>query len=154
MTSNGSIFFAGVGTTFLILGAGFGSGLFMANSALKEPTGVHSPAKEEAPAPIRVILPSSAQAAEPNLVPQQAEQPVPPSPQAGAPLKEAQVAPDRAEKSNSKKADEDKRRKRAAERKARRVAERRNHRPQEAPVMAFGGNESFSASPSFNVFNN
>ncbi|WP_156526934.1 hypothetical protein [Bradyrhizobium sp.] len=153
MASNGSIFFAGVGTTFLILGAGFGSGLFMANSALKEPTGLHSRAKEEVPAPIRVILPSSAQAAEPNLVPQQAEQPVPPSPQAGAPLKEAQVAPDKAEKSNSKKADEDKRRKRA-ERKARRPAERRNHRPQEAPVMAFGGNESLSASPSFNVFDN
>jgi hypothetical protein len=136
------------------VGAGFGSGLFMANSALKEPTGVHSRAKEEVPAPIRVILPSSAQAAEPKLIPQQAEQPGPPSPQATAPVKEAQVAPDKAEKSNSKKADEDKRRKRVAERKARRLAERRNHRPQEAPVMAFGGDESRSASPSFNLFNN
>ncbi len=34
MASNARIFFAGAGTTFVILGAGFGGGLFMANSAL------------------------------------------------------------------------------------------------------------------------
>jgi hypothetical protein len=154
MASSGSIFFAGVGTTFLILGAGFGSGLFMANSALKDSTGVHSRAKEELPAPIRVILPSTAQAAEPKTVLQQAEQPVPPDPLAVAPVKETQAAPEKAEKSDSKKADADKRRKRVAERKARRLAERRNRHPQEAPVVAFGGDESRSESPSFNLFNN
>jgi hypothetical protein len=153
MASNGSVFFAGVGTTFLILGVGFGSGLFIANSALKESAGVHSRAGEEVAAPIRVILPSAAQAAEPKPVAQQAEQSVPPSPQAVAPVKEAQVASDKAEKSESKKAD-DKRRKRVAERKARRLAEPRNRRPQEAPVMAFGGDESRSENPSFNLFSN
>lgn len=154
MASSGSTFFAGVGTTFLILGAGFGSGLFMANSALKGPAGVHSRAQEEVPAPIRVILPSTAQATEPKPVLQQSEQPVPPDPPAVAPVNETQAAPDKAEKFDSKKADEDKRRKRVAERKARRLAERRNRRPQEAPVMAFGGDESRSANGSFNLFNN
>ena len=100
-----------------------------------------------------MILPFTAQAAEPKPL-QQSEQPVPPDPPAVAPVNETQAAPDKAEKSDSKTADADKRRKRVAERKARRLAERRNRRPQEAPVMAFGGNESLSASPSFNVFDN
>ena len=98
-----------------------------------------------------MILPSTAQAAEPKPVLQQSEQPVPP---AVAPVNETQAAPDKAEKSDSKKADADKRWKRVAERKARRLAERRNRRPQEAPVMAFGGEESRSANGSFNLFNN
>ena len=39
MASNLRIFFAGVGTTFILLGVGFGGGLMMAKSALEEPTG-------------------------------------------------------------------------------------------------------------------
>ena len=53
MASSARIFFAGVGTTFLILGAGFGGGLLMANSALKEPTGYQAKAKAEPSAPLR-----------------------------------------------------------------------------------------------------
>ena len=47
MASNFRIFFAGVGTTFIILGVGFGGGLMMAKSALEEPTGYRSRASSE-----------------------------------------------------------------------------------------------------------
>jgi len=57
MASKAGIFLAGAGTAFLILGTGFGSGLFVANSVLGEPAShqarVSSPAP---PAPVRVIL--------------------------------------------------------------------------------------------------
>ena len=42
MASNARIFLAGVGTTFIILGVGFGGGLLMANSAFEQPTGYRS----------------------------------------------------------------------------------------------------------------
>ena len=151
MASNATIFFAGVGTTFIILGAGFGSGLFMANSALKEPASVQARAKEEVPAPIRVVLPSSAQAAEPKPVIQQAEQPAAPTTQALAPVKEVQAAPDK--EKTDKKADADKRRKRIAERKARRL---RPSEPSnsEAPVLAYSGDEARPPATSSNFNGN
>ncbi|MCS3758664.1 hypothetical protein [Bradyrhizobium centrosematis] len=157
MASNATIFFAGVGTTFVILGAGFGSGLFMANSALKDPVSFQARSKEDVPAPIRVILPASAQAAEAKPMVQQTEQPVAPTPQVQAPLKEAQAAPEKVEKTD-KKADADKRRKRIAERKARRLVAQRSIRPEtqpteRAPVMAFGGDESRTTG-NFNLFGN
>jgi hypothetical protein len=152
MASKATIFFAGVGTTFLILGTGFGSGLFMANSALKQPNASIS-ARGEMPNPIRVVLPSSAEAAEPKALVAQPESPVP-APQVQPSFNDAQTAADKAEKSDSKKADADRRRKRMAERKARQLAERRNRRGQEAPVMAFGGDEARPANGSFNLFNN
>jgi len=64
MASNLRIFFAGVGTTFILLGVGFGGGLMMAKSALEEPTGDRSHASSELP-PVRVILPSITEAAPP-----------------------------------------------------------------------------------------
>ncbi|MCK1409525.1 hypothetical protein [Bradyrhizobium sp. 76] len=151
MASKASIFFAGVGTTFLILGAGFGSGLLMANSALKDPNS-YVGAKEEVPAAIRVVLPSSAEAAEPRMIARPEQHAA--TPQIQLPAKEPQPAPDNAEKSDSKKADADKRRKRVAERKAKRLAARPNHRSQEAPVMASGGDEARPAGTSFNLFTN
>lgn len=42
MALNAGIFFAGMGTTLIILGTGFGGGLTMATSALKEPIGYQS----------------------------------------------------------------------------------------------------------------
>ena len=36
MSSNARVFFAGVGTTFVILAVGFGTGLMMASSTLQE----------------------------------------------------------------------------------------------------------------------
>ena len=64
MASSARIFFAGVGTTFVILGVGFGGGLFLANSALKEPAGPRArPAAEPSSSSVRVILPTTAEAA-------------------------------------------------------------------------------------------
>jgi hypothetical protein len=65
LASSASVFIAGVGTTFIILGVGFGGGLMMAKSALKEPTGYQVRASAEAASPVRVILPSPAEASEP-----------------------------------------------------------------------------------------
>src|SRR4051794_32528562 len=79
MASNAGIFFAGVGTTFIILGAGFGGGLMMATSALNEPIEYRNLASApKPPSPIRVILPSSAAAAQnPQPAPQIAPEPQP-----------------------------------------------------------------------------
>jgi hypothetical protein len=49
MASNAGIFFAGVGTTFIILGAGFGAGIMMATSALKDPVGYQKHTSDEPP---------------------------------------------------------------------------------------------------------
>jgi outer membrane biosynthesis protein TonB len=131
MASNAGIFFAGVGTTFVILGAGFGAGLFMAKSALQDPTNyqarVTSP---EPPAPVRVILPSTAEAAQTPHPPVQqvaaAPEPAsPPQPQVQQ-MKEVRAAPveKHTDKVDTRKAEveERERRKRYAERKAKRLA--------------------------------
>ena len=52
MASNVRIFFAGVGTTFILLGVGFGGGLMMAKSALEEPTGDRSRASSDCRQPV------------------------------------------------------------------------------------------------------
>jgi len=161
MPSNASIFFAGIGTTFLILGAGFGSGMMMANSALKEPNHSQSRTTAEAPTPLRVVLPSSAAAAEPKQPPQQAVPAIEAAaPAQIAPAKEAQALPDKVEKADTRKAEVEQRerRQRSAERKAKRLAARRSHQPPaqqrgEAPVMAFGGDESRQGG-GFNLFGN
>src|SRR3954447_17943612 len=120
MPSNASIFFAGIGTTFLILGAGFGGGMMMANSALKEPNHYQSRTTAEAPTPLRVVLPSSAAAAEPKQPPQQpASAPEAAAPPQIAPAKEAQALPGKVEKADTRKAEAQReRRQRSAERKA------------------------------------
>src|SRR3954468_12932148 len=144
MASNAGIFLAGVGTTFIILGAGFAGGLMMATSALKEPTGFQNRASAEPPSPVRVILPSTAEAAEPPQASQQiATAPEPPLP---PPVKEAQAPVERqVEKVDTRKAEAEQRerRKRYAERKAKRQAERAKRQQQieqgehqEAPIMA------------------
>ena len=152
MASNAGIFFAGVGTTFIILGAGFGGGLMMATSALKEPTEYQNRASAERPSPARVILPSTAEAAQPPQASQQiatvAEPASPPTLQA---VKESQAPVERqVEKVDTRKAEAEQRehRKRYAERKAKRQAERAKRQQQieqgehqEAPIMAFGGDE-------------
>lgn len=143
MATSARIFFAGVGTTFVILGLGFGGGLFMANSALKEPTGYQTKGKAEL-SPVRVILPTSAEAAQlPQPALQQAA-PVDPSPSRD--LVKDEPLEKRVQKVDTKKAEMEvrERRKRYAERKARREASLAKHRLERrereyAPVMAFGG---------------
>jgi hypothetical protein len=148
MATNARIFFAGVGTAFIILGIGFGGGLFMANSALKEPAGYRARAAAEPPSPVRVVLPTSAeaaQAAEPSQQPlPQVASVEPTSEQVKAASPEKHV-----EKIDTRKAEADarERRKRYADRKAKREAARARQQiePREradSPVMAFGGDES------------
>ena len=164
MASNLRIFFAGVGTTFILLGVGFGGGLMMAKSALEEPTGHRSPAPSEPLPPVRVILPSTTEAALPPQSPKEqqvvAASPEPaPQPQA-QPAKEA-VPVEQADQVDTRKAkaEERARRKRVAERKAKRLAaERAKHQhiePDErprGPVMAFGGDEPLKSGGGFGFF--
>ena len=146
MASNAGMFFAGVRTTFIILGAGFGGGLIMVTSALKEPTGYQNRASAEPPSPARVILPSTAEEAQPRQPSQQiATAPEPPLPPP-QPVKGAQTPVEKqVEKVDTRKAEAEQRerRKRYAERKAKRQAERANRQQQieqgehqEAPIMA------------------
>jgi type IV secretory pathway VirB10-like protein len=164
MASNAGIFFAGVGTTFIILGAGFGGGLMMATSALKEPVGYQKRTSDEPRPAARVILPSTAEAAQPPQPAQQtATAPEPPPPPPLQPAKEAEPAVQKqVEKVDTKKVESEQRerRKRYAERKARRQAERakrqqqiERNEPQEAPILAFGGDEP-SRSGGFGFFGN
>jgi hypothetical protein len=154
MASNAGIFFAGVGSTFIILGAGFGGGLMMAKSALKEPTGYQSRVSAEPPSPARVILPASAEAAQPpqpQPQPQQIDATPPQPPPQIQPGKETQPAVEKQiDKVDSRKAEAEQRqrRKRYAERKAKLQAERAKRERQleygdrqAAPIVAFGGDE-------------
>jgi hypothetical protein len=148
MATNMGAFLVGVGTTFAILAVGFGGGLMMAKTAVEPRAEQQARAPREAVQPVRVILPASAEPAQP---PQPstttvADQPMPPPP----PIKEAS-APDKAqEKVDTRKAEMEERErfKRSAERKARRLAERakRKQQPEQGehrapPIMAFGGDE-------------
>jgi len=144
MASNARIFFAGVGTTFVILCAGFGGGLLMAKSALKDPVGHQARATPEPPLPVRVILPTSAEAAQAPQPPQKSSQQVE---AIAEPVRAAQPEM-RVEKTDTKKASAEvrERRKRYAERKSRREAARARQqlqpREQEGtPVLAFGGDD-------------
>jgi hypothetical protein len=134
MASNARIFFAGVGTTFLILGVGFGGGLILASSTLKQPAAYQARATAEPPSPIRVILPASADAAQPPQLPQQSA-----AESAPEPAKEVQPTM-RIEGTDTKKVEDVReRRKRYADRKAKREAAKRQPQRIGAPVMAYGG---------------
>jgi hypothetical protein len=147
MTSSRRIFFAGVGTTFVILAIGFGGGLMLAKASIEPSARSHS-AADPLP-PVRVILPTSA---EPPL-PSQTPVPTadnPPESQRAAPLKEEQQASekdkliDRAERRKAE-ADERGRRKKVAERKAARFAQEQEQqqrsKPQASSIWAFGQGE-------------
>ena len=129
MATSARIFFAGVGTTFIILGIGFGGGLFMANSALKEPAGYRARATAEPSSSVRVVLPTSAEATQPVEPSQQSPQ-APPQVAAAEPaselVKAASLPEKHVEKIDPRKAEADarERRKRYAERKAKREAAR------------------------------
>jgi hypothetical protein len=152
MASNAQIFFAGIGTTFAILGVGFGGGAFMANSTLKEPT--HQTRAAEQPSPIRVILPASAEAAQAPQLQTQHIAAVETEPAKAEPVK---AAPEkRIEKIDSRKAEKQvrERRKQYADRKAKREAARARQQPEpreEPAIMAFGRDEPRQ---SFNLFGN
>jgi len=146
MSSNARIFLAGVLTTFVILAAGFGGGLMLAQSALKEPSGYQSRASSEQATPVRVILPASAQPAQPPRTSTVAVSVPEPQPQA-QPLKEVQAPVGKqVENVDTRKVEAaEQRRKRYAERKSKKMAARArqqmeqvHHRP-EPGILAFGG---------------
>ena len=155
MSSIARIFFAGVGTTFVILAVGFGAGLMMASSTLQETTG-RAGSTSERLAPVRVILPASAEPAQPPQ-PLQPEQPTTtaiPAPELqpqAQQVKEVQAPLEkRLEKPDTRRAEAEQweRRRRSAERKAKKLATARarqqlaqQNREREPGIMAFGGNE-------------
>jgi outer membrane biosynthesis protein TonB len=152
MSSKARIFFAGVGTTFVILAVGFGSGLIMAKSALKEPTGHQARANTESITPVRVILATSAEAAQPPQPSAAAVATPEPQPQVQPSIKEVQAPVEKqVEKADTRKAEAEERehRRRYAEHKARKIAAARARQPQEPQTrerstpgsMAFGGDE-------------
>jgi hypothetical protein len=165
MASSASIFFAGVGSTFAILGIGFGGGLFVAKSALTEPPAHHARVAAQ-PAPVRVILPSTAEAAQPP----EAAPKIDNTPTSAQSL-DPQLAPEpgtniqagiakQVDHLDARK-DEEERRQRKAERKAKRLVAERAKRQEnvsqrerkEAPLMAFGGDDG-SSRPFVGFFGN
>lgn len=150
MATSAGAFFAGIGTTFVVLAVGFSGGLMIANSALKEPAGYQTRAAKEPLTPVRVILPHSAEAAQQP----QHQASLPPEPQpAIQPAKPAQSPVEaQVEKADTSKREAARERKRRyAERKAKRQAEARARMQREqqqfrgredTPIMAFGGDSS------------
>ena len=153
MSSNARIFFARVGTTFVVLAVGFGGGLMMASSMLQDPTGRAPPAAAGL-APVRVILPTSAEPAQPS----QPAQPMAPAIPAPESVPQAQqvkegYAPveEQVEKPAASRAEavEQKHLRRSAERRAKKLATARarqqlleqQRREREPGIIAFGGDE-------------
>jgi type IV secretory pathway VirB10-like protein len=146
MASNARIFFAGVGTTFVILALGFGGGLMLAKSALHDQSPQMRANSEPTPG-MRVILSPSA---EPAI--QVAEWTAAPEPKPQVqPVQEVQAPVEQqVEKADPKKAERDLKaeHRRYAERKAKRIAAaraRQHVEPRERTepgIMAFGGDES------------
>ena len=148
MASTSRVFFAGVGTTFVILAFGFGGGLMLANSALKEPSSHQAQANWNSVSPVRVILPTTAEAAQP---PQQSSafvttaapsQPLPTT------VREVQASTEKQlSKADVRRAEteERERRKRYAERKAKKIeiarARQQDQQPHEPRIIALGGDE-------------
>jgi len=151
-------FFVGVGTTFIILGAGFGGGLMLAKNVMEPAPSAPfiSPAGRLPPA--RVILPASA---EPAMPP--APSVAAPAPKSGPQVVQPQIIQTKeiqqpsekdrqAERAERRKAEtgERERRRRTAERKAKGEAARlarQQQQPQAQPgIMAFGGDNE---QPSF-----
>jgi hypothetical protein len=152
MASSARIFFAGVGTTFAILAAGFGGGILMANSTTTgTPAQKHT--SSEPPAPTRIVYPSSAELSSPVAAPVPTEPTPAPSSQLSTQAtstSEAQPQRQVEERSKTRRELRADRRRRYAERRARR--HQRSHKfpdQREPGIMAFDGN----AAPSGDVGN-
>ena len=145
MASTARIFFAGIGTTFLILAVGFGGGLLLAKSTLHDPP-LQTRASSESNRSVRVILPTSAEPAMQStpIIPDEPMSEVHPVKEVQAPVTQPN------EKADSKMGERERRaeRRRYAERKAKRLAAvrvRRQVEPlerSEPSIMAFGGDVS------------
>ncbi len=138
MSSKVGIFFAGVGTSLVILAVGFAGGFIVARPAPKQQAGYQTRAGTEGITPVRVIMPASAEPAQPPQ-PQTAAVAAPePAPQVQPSLNEVQAPVDRpVEKAdkNSAESEERQHRRRYAQYKAKRIAAARA-RKQEAQMGA------------------
>ena len=107
MASVTRAFIIGAGTTFAILTAGFGGGLMFAKNIMQPIPPAQARSAADRLPPVRVILPTSAEAAKPPQVPALGPQPAGPSSTADArqpvtelappivPTKDAQQTPER-----------------------------------------------------------
>jgi hypothetical protein len=150
MPSNARIFFAGIGTTFVILALGFGGGLMLASSTLPDPAG-RSPSASERLSPVRVVLPTSAEPARPP----QPTLPSPAVPESEPKAQQAKEAPAPVERqveatiTRKDEAGKREHRSRSAERRIKKLAAARarqqlfeqQRRAREPGIMAFGGDE-------------
>jgi len=152
MSSKARIFFAGVGTTFVILAVGFGGGLVMTKSALKEPAGYQARANTDSITPVRVVLSASAEAAQLPLPSAAAVATPEPQPQVQPSVKEVQAPVEKqVEKVDTRKAEAEERRRRRhyAEHRAKKIAAARARQQLESQtrertepgIVAFGGDE-------------
>jgi len=154
MATRATTFFAGVGTTIVILAAGFGGGLMMARTTLEPNVAASGRSVTDRLPPARVVLSASAEAA----TPREAQVAAVPVPEAAPPApllvqthdvqatvekeKEKDKQAERAERRKAE-ADERERRKRVAARRATREAARmakqqeQQQRPQQPGIMAF-----------------
>ena len=151
MASSANMFFAGVGTTFLILAVGFGGGLMLAQSALQDAppqTRASSESTSSESSGVRVILPASAEPAPQSTAAVPAPAPAPP-PQPAQHLQapvQTQVEPTEVKKSERDLRAE--RRKRQAERVRKMERRELNRAPQrieqdrqDVGIVAFGGDQ-------------
>lgn len=157
MATNTSTFFAGMGTTIVILALGFSGGMMLTRTLAGPPSERQDAAPKEPS--MRVILPASAEPAQP---PQLSLTTSEPALRAQPPVKEAVLPEKTMEKVDIHKAEaaEGERRKQSAERKAKRLAEKAKRQQKielsqahDAPIVAFGGNES-RQSGGFGFFGN
>jgi hypothetical protein len=149
--SNARIFFAGMGTTVLLLGAGFSGGLMLASTAIDSlPQNKATAADRLQPA--RVVLPATTEAApapaQPAAAPESAANSKQPAQAQNLPAKEMQAAAEKdqqSERAEQRRAEyaERERHGRFAERKARRDAARlkqqRDQQQQETRPLARPG---------------
>ena len=166
--SNARTFFAGMGTSVLLLGVGFGGGLMLARTAVEPVTQNRATAADRLPS-ARVVLPTSAEPASARL----ASSPVETLVATGVPTQQSQEGAEiarardlqaqsqstekekQAERAEKKKpeAEESGRRRRHAERNARREAARAKQQQEQyearrlqSNIIAFGGVEEQSRS--------
>jgi hypothetical protein len=144
MVSSARIFFAGIGTTFIIIAAGFGGGLMFAKSALHDTPAVAKVAKSIDP--VRVILPTTAEAAEvkPVLATESSPLVSPKEVEHSRAIHAGEAGAEKAAEAKKSATEERARRKRYAERKARKLAEskaRQQIERQRPEIMAFGNDE-------------
>ena len=148
MSSKAHILPAAALATFVIMAAGFGVDSMLALSSVRQPSGYQSREFAQQPAPVRVILPASADPAhppEPSTVVVSGSELQPPAEPAKAIRAAGEWKAENVDNRGAASAEE--RRRRYSERKARSTAARAKEQMQqlrprpEAGILAFGGDD-------------